>query len=106
MDISRYYDSLVTITREDFVPGSTIKKNQQTVYENVPCNIQPLTEEFQQNMSGSFGKQYVMFCGNEYVVIEGDKVIAGAKTYSVTGVEVHRLGINQHTEVILSAFSN
>lgn len=105
MNIQKWYDSRATISRESAVPGSTIKRAVQTVYTDIPCHVQALSEEFGQMIPGGFGKQFVMFCSNSYTLYEGDTVVISGTSYGVTGVERLLLGGNPHQEVILSTFT-
>lgn len=66
----------------------TGKDNQdwQVSLTSVDCNIQPLDSSFNEDLEGSYGKSYLMFC-DQVDIIEGDKIISGSTEYVVKGVK-------------------
>ena len=66
----------------------TGKDNQdwQTCLASVDCNIQPLDSSYNEDLEGSYGKDYLMFC-DVVDIIEGDKIISGSTEYIVKGVK-------------------
>jgi len=72
----------------------------------VDCEIQPLDESITEDLSGSFGKDFLMFA---YVndIIEGDKIIDGTDEYRVVGVENYNfLGEDRHMEIRIRKFNH
>lgn len=84
MSIENYYNTTVTVQRLATVTGN--KKNYQTHLSNVACQIQPLEPSISQDIEGGFGKDKLLFCA-ALDIIEGDRIIHGADTYKVVGVE-------------------
>lgn len=70
----------------------------------VPCHIQPLDESYNEDLTGSFGKDSLMFCAVQDIV-EGDRVIDGSDEYRVYGVKSYNfLGKNRHMELRIRKF--
>jgi hypothetical protein len=72
----------------------------------VACHIQPLDESITEDLSGSFGKDYLMFA---YVqdIVEGDQVVDGSDKYKVVGVESYEfLGQNRHMELRIRKYND
>lgn len=72
---------------------------------NVGCHIQPIDEAFTEDLSGGYGKDWLMFCG-VCDILEGDRVVDGSVEYLVAGVESFAfLGQQRHMEVRLRRFA-
>jgi len=66
--------------------------------ENIPCQIQPLEDSFGEDISGSYGKDFLMFCG-VCDIKEKDKIIDGELEYIVNGVEEYNFLGKSHMEL-------
>lgn len=67
--------------------------------ENVACHIQPLDESNTEDLTGNFGKDFLMFC-NTADIVEGDRIVDGEVVYQVVGKESFNfLGQNRHMEL-------
>ena len=66
----------------------TGKDNQdwQVSLASVDCNIQPLDSSYNEDLEGSYGKSYLMFC-DPVDIVEGDKIVSGTTEYIVKGVK-------------------
>ena len=103
LDIGLNYDRTVSTKRLTPVVD-TEKDSYADHLEGVACHIQPLDESYSEDVQGSFGKDWLMFCDN-VDILEDDKVIDGEIEYKVVGVErFHFLGMERHTEVRLRRF--
>lgn len=64
--------------------------NDREVYEShltgVRCEIQPLDDTFNEDITGSMGKDRLMFCAVQDIK-EGDRVVFDLKTYRVVALE-------------------
>lgn len=97
------YNKSVSIERFD-ENESGIGEQYGTHLVNVPCHIQPLDESYSEDLAGSFGKDFFMFCGVADIV-EGDRVIDGADEYRIYGVKSHNfLGKARHMELRIRKF--
>jgi len=83
--ITDYYTKVVETQRLTDIVG-TEKEEYADYLTEVNCLIQPLSDSYSEDLDGSVGKDYTMFC--EVVDIqEGDKVIDGTDEYRVVGVK-------------------
>lgn len=101
------YDQSADIERLDFVEESGEPTNKQT-FENhlldVPCHIQPDEAAPSQDLPGSLGKRYIMFCDVQDIT-EGDRVVIGSDRYRIIGKETFEFrGSNHHMELVLRKF--
>lgn len=71
---------------------------------DVACHLQPLDDRYSEDIEGSFGKDFLMICGNVDIK-EGDRVTVSDIEYRVTAVEVYTLGAIQHTELTIRTFN-
>lgn len=100
--IRKNYSKKVTIERTaETVEDGVIKSDYEVVFEDIPCHIQPLTNDTTQDLPSSFGKNWLMFCDvND--IREGDRVKDGDSEYRVTGVESYEWrGKSKHMEIVL-----
>ena len=97
--ISEFYDKTVSTKRLSATTG-TDNESYQTNLASVSCHIQPLDEGFLPDMSGSYGKNFLMFC--EVVDIkQGDIVVDGSVEYLVEGVESLSFEGETHLELAI-----
>lgn len=98
MAIEDHYDRTIDTERLfDDSGGGT--ETYDTYLTGVACTIQPLDESFGEDLTGSFGKDFLMFCAVQDI-LEGDKVIEDSTEYKVVGVESYAfLGQDRHMEV-------
>lgn len=70
----------------------------------VACHIQPLDESYTEDLSGSFGKDFLMYTAVADIK-EGDRVIDGSDEYRIYGVKSWNfLGQNRHMELRIRKF--
>lgn len=102
--LAREFNKKVQIERLSEVAG-TEKEQYLSHISDVECFIHPSDESFNEDMTGSFGKDYLMFC-EVLDIKEGDKIIDGVTEYRVIGVENYPEFIDsaQHLEVIIRKF--
>jgi hypothetical protein len=95
--ISDQYNKMVDVQRVIDDSGNT------EVYDDhitdLPCVIQPFDDAYSQDIDGSFGKEWLMFCDvND--ILEGDRIVDGAVEYKVVSVESFEfLNKPQHMEL-------
>lgn len=83
--ITDYYNKVVKTKRLTDITG-TDKEDYQDFIIELACLIQPFVDSYQEDLDGSVGKDYVMFC-EVADVVEGDRIIDGTDEYSVVGVK-------------------
>jgi len=66
--------------------------------KNIPCQIQALSDSYSTDLDGSYGKDFLMFCGRNDIR-EKDKIIEGYKEYQVVGVEEYQFQGLEHMEL-------
>jgi hypothetical protein len=101
--IGDYYDKTASVERLATVEGN--KKTFAPHLASVPCHIQPLSDEVSQDMTGGFGKDFLMLSAIVDIA-EGDRVIIDAEEYRVIGTEALHFGINSHRETRLRIFKS
>ena len=85
MPISQFFDNEVDIERlED--TADTDNEAFQAHLSDVSCQIQPLDDSYDEDLEGSYGKDFTMFCA-VIDVKQGDKIVDGSVEYMVVGVE-------------------
>lgn len=95
-----YFTNTAEIWRLTTETG-TDKESWATISIDVCCNIQPLDDSFNEDMEGSYGKDYLMFTDEEDIII-GDKIVDGSDNeYLVKGVRRFELATFSITEVKL-----
>lgn len=98
------YNQSATTERQTAVGESTIKKAYTTNLSSFSCHVQPLEQELTENIEGSFGKNWIMFCP-VCDIESGDKVIVDSNhEYRVIGLETYNFSSNPHMEVTLRDF--
>lgn len=105
MSIDLMYDASATTKRQDYVAGSDIKKAYVDNLASFSCHIQPESPTFNQDIPGSFGKNWVMFCP-VLDIRENDIVVSGGVSYKVMGVETFSFSNNPHCEVSIRVFKD
>jgi hypothetical protein len=80
-----YFDTTILTKRITAISG-TDNQDWQTNLTGVSCNIQPLDGNYNEDLEGSYGRDYLMFC-NIVDIIEGDKIIDGTDEYLVKSVK-------------------
>ena len=101
--IENRYNKVVSTQRMADITG-TQKEQYVTYLASVNCLIQPFQQSFGEDIDGSVGKDYTMFC-EEVDIKEGDKVIDGSNTYKVAGVNHYQGSLNNdHMEVIIREY--
>jgi len=104
MSIRKLFNLTASTERLSSVSGSN-RSTYQANLGNFRCHIQPVSGEFSAlGQAGGFFNNFRMFCPNGTDIIEGDRVIQGATTYTVQGVlsrEYGRGSNNRHLEVII-----
>lgn len=101
--ISNHYDKTAAVERLAAVAGN--KKSFAAHLTSVDCLIQPLTDEVSQDMTGGFGKDFLMLSAIVDIA-EGDRVIIAAEEYRVMGTEALNFGKNPHRETRLRIFKS
>jgi hypothetical protein len=99
--LSRTFNKSVDVYRSIDVP-QTSKEQYILHFSDLPCWIQPYDVEFSEDLEGSFGKNFVMFCPVVDVRI-GDKIEDGGIWYKVVGAEDFSdfLGRTTHMELVI-----
>lgn len=64
----------------------------------VICNIQPLEDSYGEDLEGSYGKDFVMFC-KVVDIKQGDKIVDNSVEYIVQGVESYSFQGLSHMEL-------
>lgn len=106
--INTEYNEKVDVERLSIIED-TNKKEFTTHLSDVNCAIQPLEPQISQDIDGSFGKDFLMFC--EVVDIkEGDRIVrnpdqsGGGEVYRVTAVESLSFRNQDHMEIQIRIF--
>jgi len=87
---------LVAATGES--PADTEGYTSVADLESIRCEIQPLDDSYGEDFSGSYGKDFLMFC-DAYDIQEKDKIVGGGEEYIVNGVEKYNFLGYSHLEV-------
>ena len=101
--ISAHYDKTASVDRVAVISG--YKKDFTEHLASVPCLIQPLGDEVSQDMTGAFGKDYLMI-SDIVDIAEGDRVIIDEEEYRVMGTEALNFGSNPHRESRIRIFKS
>jgi hypothetical protein len=102
MSICRHYNKIVKTQR--LYDESGIGEGYMDYLTGVRCHIQPSDDSFSEDLDGSFGKNFLMFCRVQDI-LEGDKIIDGTDEYKVVGEDsYHFNGGDKHTELIIRKF--
>ncbi len=101
--ITDYYNKIVKTQRLADVTGTDKEDYQDNILE-LNCLIQPLSDYYQEDLEGSVGKDYTMFC-EVADIKEGDKIIDGTDEYSVIGLKKYSdKNKEHHLEVIIRLY--
>jgi hypothetical protein len=79
-----YFDKTISTKRLTDITG-TDNQDWQTNLASVNCNIQPLDDGFSEDLEGSYGRDYLMFC-DLVDILEGDKIVEDDVEYLVKGI--------------------
>ena len=96
--ISQFFDNTVDIKRLGATTGEDDTESWATHLEGVTCQIQPLEDSYGEDIEGSYGKDFLMFC-SVIDVKQGDKVIDNSTEYIVQGVESYSWQGFSHIEL-------
>lgn len=98
--LARQYDKTVDIYRLGDITG-TSKEEFAVSIADVACMIQPIDAQNNEDFSGSYGKDYLMFCDIQDIK-EHDKILDGTTEYIVIGVLSHSfLDRQRHMEITI-----
>jgi hypothetical protein len=101
--ISTHYDKTAVVERLTTTTGN--KKAFSAHLASVECLIQPLNDEVSQDMTGAFGKDFLML-SPVVDIAEGDRVTVDAEEYRVMGTEALEFGTNPHRESRIRIFKS
>jgi hypothetical protein len=79
-----FFTSNISTKRLTNVLG-TDNQDWQTNLTSVNCNIQPLDDNYSEDLEGSYGQDFLMFC-NPVDIIIGDKIVEETNEYLVNGL--------------------
>lgn len=107
IDIETNYNKTVIVDRLVDVDSGDAGEEEYAVHiAALPCHIQPLEESFSEDITGQFGKDWLMFCGVADI-LEGDRITDGSDVYRVVGVESFNfLGENRHMEIRIREYND
>lgn len=100
MPISQFFDKTVDIYRLEDTADTDNQAFQVHLDGTaaVSCNIQPLEDAYGEDLEGSYGKDFVMFCP-VVDIKQGDKVVDNSTEYIVQGVESYSFQGFYHMEL-------
>lgn len=102
--IEKHYNLTAEIQRMADESGET--EGYSVHLSDIPCHVQPLEAANSQDISGSFGKDWLMFCPVSDI-LDGDRVIIGENEYRVVGVESYEFQSRpRHMELTIRKFTN
>lgn len=101
--LDSHFDKTARIDRLTTTTGN--KKEYTTHIASLACHVQPLDPSITQDISGGFGKDFLMF-SSDADIIEGDRVFIDDKEYRVTGTESLSFGGKAHRETIIRIFQS
>ena len=81
------FTETANVFRMERLPDSH-KQEEVEVLSGIPCHTQPLTGETTEDLTASFGKNW-MFFSDIVDIREGDTLEISEKKYRVMGVEVY-----------------
>ena len=99
MSIEVYYDATSSTKRLSDI-ASTDNEEYGTSITTFNCHIQPLEDSFREDLEGSYGKDYLLFCAVQDIK-EGDIVVNGSTEYLVKGIKSYSFGGQSHMEITL-----
>jgi hypothetical protein len=104
--LTRQFNKSVDVQR--LSPITDTNKEQYAAHlTGVCCMIQPLDDVFSEDLQGSFGKNYILFCEVQDI-LEGDRIVDGSINYKVVGVEKFTdfLDRDDHMELTIREFTD
>lgn len=95
-----HYTRTVDVLR--LVAGDNDTEQYETYLEGVRCHIQPLEDSYSEDLTGNFGKDWLMFT-DQADILEGDKIVDQADAsleYKVVSKEAFEFrGRPRHMEL-------
>lgn len=100
MPISQFLDKTVEVKRlEDTADTDNEAFQDHLVGDDaVVCMIQPLDDSYGEDLEGSYGKDFVMFCP-VVDIKQGDKIVDNSTEYIVQGMESYSWQGFSHLEL-------
>lgn len=100
MPIAQFFDNSVEVKRLKDTAGTDNEDFQDHLVgdDAVSCMIQPLDDSYGEDLVGSYGKDFTMFC----LVVDikqGDKIVDDGVEYIVQGVESYSFQGFSHLEL-------
>jgi hypothetical protein len=83
--IEKHYTKTAQIQRFQTTTGA--KKALSVAIANVPCHIQPFSGDETQGLSGSFGKEFLMFCASTHDIKDEDQIFVDDLKYRIISIE-------------------
>jgi len=105
-DITYFFDKSAIIRRNKPVAGTDKYKLSATA--TIECNIQELDQDTVAKLEGTFGQEYVLFCGMNVEIKAGDRVVdtENGDQFVVKNIIVASLfGIEEFKQVYLTKFN-
>lgn len=101
--ITDFYNKKVDTKRLSDITG-TLKEEYTLYLTDVNCLIEPYSDGFTEDIDGSVGKDYVMFC-EVADIKEGDKIVDGTDEYKVVGLKKYiDRNSEHHLELIIRQY--
>lgn len=98
MSIERHYNKTATTKRMMATDDSSGFQELETVLTDLACHVQPLEDSISPDITGGFGKDFLMFCAIVNLK-EGDRVFIDNDEYRVVSMEKLRyMGQPKHIE--------
>lgn len=101
--LARLFVSTADVER--LTPTTGNKKVFAAYLPAVDCLIQPLSDEVSEDMTGSFGKDFLML-SDIVDIAEGDRLIIDEEEYRVMATEALNFGQNPHRESRIRIFKS
>lgn len=97
---SIFFDKTVDVERLAAVTGEADTQAWGTHTLSIKCSLQPLDDAFGEDLTGSYGKDFLMFTDNrsDIDIIQGDRINDGTNEYIVQGVESYDFEGYKHNE--------
>lgn len=83
--IEKHYSKLAQI--QGFVTTTGDKKTLAIKIADVPCHVQPFSGDETQGLSGSFGKEFLMFCASAHDIKDEDQIFIDDTKYRIISIE-------------------
>ena len=64
----------------------------------INCQIQAVDDSYSEDLEGSYGKDFLMFC-DKFDILQGDRIVDGTTIYLVNGIEYYNLMGQEHLEL-------